>query len=356
MARLRRTSALCCGGLWLFTLAACEKLIGIEDTPVAAGGSGAASPSASAGSSGAGAHAGAASAGRAAGGADDESAGASGSGTSGAAHGGATNGGAPNHAGASNAGAPSGGSATAGTSGASAVCDCKPPTPVCDGGTCIARGPTQVLAGSKAGGTEFYIDSTEVTNGQYAAFLAAKGGDTSGQRAACSWNDSYEPTAPIGDNPRPAVNVDFCDAAAFCDWAGERLCGDLNGGPLAITDLRDATKSQWYLACAGTDDEYYPYGNNNAQLADGCNEYNSGLMADVGSFSLCEGHYKGVFDLVGNAAEWVDACDDTGDEPLLDNCWLMGGSYLRDDYKCQSHDSWVRSDTAAVFGFRCCSK
>ncbi len=356
MAPLQRASALLRGGLLLFTLAACEKLIGIEDTPVAAGGSGDTSQSAGAGSSGAGARAGSESAGSAArAGDDDESAGATSNGTSGAGNGGAANAGAANHAGATNGGAANGGSATAGTAGASAVCDCKSPTPVCDGATCIARGPTEMPAGSKAGGTEFYIDSTEVTNGQYAAFLAAKGSDTSGQRAACSWNASYQPTAPIGDDPRPAVNVDFCDAAAFCEWAGERLCGDLNGGPLAITSLEDAAHSQWYLACAGPADERYPYGGFDF-VADNCNEYGSGTMADAGSFEKCEGHYQGVFDLVGNAAEWVDACDDTGDDPTQDNCWLMGGSYLRDDYTCQSHDNWVRSDSAAVFGFRCCSK
>ena len=40
MAPLRRASALLGGGLLLFTLAACEKLIGIEDTPVAPSGAG----------------------------------------------------------------------------------------------------------------------------------------------------------------------------------------------------------------------------------------------------------------------------------------------------------------------------
>ena len=170
-------------------------------------------------------------------------------------------------------------------------------------------------------------------------------------------NDSYQPSAPLGDDLRPAVNVDFCDAVAYCDWAGERLCGDLSGAALTITDLLDATKSQWYLACAGTDDEYYPYGNNDNKIADACNEYGSGLMADVGSFSLCEGHYKGVFDLVGNAYEWIDSCDDAGgSDRSMDNCAIMGGSYLRPDYKCQSHDQALRSESAAVFGFRCCSK
>jgi hypothetical protein len=247
------------------------------------------------------------------------------------------------------------GGASAGTGGGTPQCDCKPPTPVCVNGSCVALGPTQMAAGSKAGGTSFYIDRTEVTNEQYAAFLTAKAGDTSGQRPECQWNDDFKPAAAIGDDPRPAVNVDFCDAVAFCDWAGERLCGSLAGGQVAPSDLRDPTISQWYLACAGPDKEVYPYGND--FVADNCNEYFSGAMADAGKFTKCEGHYTGVLDLVGNAAEWVDSCvADPGGDRSMDTCELMGGSFLRSDFDCATALPAMRSDVAAVNGFRCCSK
>jgi sulfatase modifying factor 1 len=152
------------------------------------------------------------------------------------------------------------------------------------------------------------------------------------------------------------VNVDFCDAAAYCDWAGERLCGGLGGGSLAVTDLNEASKSQWYLACAGPNNERYPYGGFDFK-ADYCNEYFSGYMADAGKFNMCEGHYKGVYDLVGNAAEWIDSCDEAGGaDHSMDNCQLMGGSFIRDDYTCQTYFDSPRNDFADVFGFRCCSK
>jgi formylglycine-generating enzyme len=212
------------------------------------------------------------------------------------------------------------------------------------------RGPTMAKA------TSYYIDSTEVTKAQYDVFLTAKGTDTSGQVAACSWNKSYAPNGAAVDDPRPIVNVDWCDAAAYCAWADKRLCGAIGGGSVAAADLNDPAKAQWYLACAGAANERYPYGGF-TQKADYCNEYFSGYMADAGKFNKCEGHYAGIFDLVGNAAEWMDSCDTAGGtDHSLDNCQLGGGSFIRDDYTCQTYFDSPRNDHADVFGFRCCSK
>jgi formylglycine-generating enzyme len=351
---MARSAQLCAALALIFTVGACEKLIGIEDTNVVVeDGVAGKAPLDDAGASNAG----------------ESSAGAAGKvGTAGSANGGSANGGSAGKGGAEAGGASAGTGGSACNCAAGDLqcnlqctaggCNCKAPTPVCENGTCVARGPTQMQAGSKSGGTLFYIDSTEVTNEQYAAFLTAKGADTSGQRPECNWNKSYQPAEAIGDDKRPAVNVDFCDAAAFCDWAGERLCGDLSGGPLAITspNLTDPTKSQWYLACAGPDSTAYPYGND--FKAGYCNEYpGSGQMANAGASTMCNGHYPGVFDLVGNAAEWIDSCvDDPGGDHSMDTCELMGGSFLNEDYDCSTKFNSTRMDSAAVFGFRCCSK
>jgi formylglycine-generating enzyme len=317
----------------LGTLSSCAKLVGIEDTTVTRSDANAGS-SASAGS----ARAGAANAGHGNGGSSlggaAATAGVGPGGTGGAAAG---NGGGLNPAG-------SGGSA------GGSECPCSAPNPTCESGKCVVRGPSMAQA------TSYYIDSTEVSKAQYDVFLNAKGGDTSGQIAECSWNDSYAPNGTAVDAERPIVNVDWCDAAAYCAWADKRLCGAIGGGALAAADLNSPTKAQWYLACAGADNERYPYGGFTLK-PDYCNEYFSGSMADVGKFEQCEGHYAGIFDLVGNAAEWIDSCNTSdGTDRALDECQLSGGSYIKDTYTCQTYFTSPRSQGANVFGVRCCSK
>ena len=312
------------------TLSACQQLVGIEDTTVtrvdSTGNAGAVQ-------------------------ADTSSAGTSNAGAPAAGTGAATNagrGGVVTQGGSGGASGSAG--TTAGTSGSVSECPCSAPTPTCENGKCVVRGPTMAKA------TTYYIDRTEVSKADYDLFLAAKGSDSSGQRAECAWNQSYAADGAAVDAPRPIVNVDWCDAAAYCEWADKRLCGAIEGGAIAPADLNDSTKGQWYLACAGADDERYPYGGFELK-ADYCNEYFSGSMADVGKFTQCEGHYAGVFDLVGNAAEWLDSCDSAGGtDRALDNCQLGGGSFLKDTYTCQTHFEAARTDHAAVYGFRCCSK
>jgi sulfatase modifying factor 1 len=202
----------------------------------------------------------------------------------------------------------------------------------------------------------FYIDSTEVTSEQYQVFQGAKGSDTSGQAPECSWNDSYapelDPTAPTPVAKHPVTNVDYCDAAAYCAWADKQLCGKIGGGDLQFAELADATKSQWFLACSGTKGQLYPYG---ASYQSGyCND-DSGAQAlvDVASDSKCQGYYPGLFDMIGNAGEWVDTCD--GKSGRTDGCETIGGSY-RVNTSCGESSLAQRSSHAPGLGFRCCSK
>jgi hypothetical protein len=94
-------------------------------------------------------------------------------------------------------------------------------------------GPAMVPAGAFALPT-MCIDATEVTNAHYAAFLASSPAPGSGP-GACTWNVRYEPLFHWPPPPEraafPVVDVDWCDAFAYCAWAGKRLCGDPGGGP-----------------------------------------------------------------------------------------------------------------------------
>jgi Sulfatase-modifying factor enzyme 1 len=60
----------------------------------------------------------------------------------------------------------------------------------------------------------FSMDKYEVTVGQYAAFLQAKGIDPPSDWKTMNRSEHQK---------RPVANVDWADAFAFCKWAGKRL-------------------------------------------------------------------------------------------------------------------------------------
>lgn len=360
--KYRNLSAITLTLLWS---AACSQLVGITDTEVTSGsgGSGASATtggdtSTNAGTSSSGgmtAHAGAAQGGRAgaANASGSANGGASGNNTSGTTNGGTT---------------AAAGEASGGEGGASGCTDdaercvgaahercnagawqaeaCPPNLPTCAGNTCSVRGPTMANVGA------YYVDSTEVTVGQYKKFLAAKAGDTSGQTAVCAWNTAFyvEASGPLEADNMPIAKVDWCDATAFCSWADKRLCGAIAGGAIPPADFFDQTKSQWYRACAGEQGAAHP------SNVDECNSKNgNGDVAPVATFPGCEGRTPGAFDLEGNVAEWVDSCDGTTGE--TDNCSLAGGNVIDSQSYCdETYDNNPRNKVAYTFGFRCCSK
>jgi formylglycine-generating enzyme required for sulfatase activity len=198
----------------------------------------------------------------------------------------------------------------------------------------------------------FWIDSTEVTRAQYAAWLATK---PSAQPAECSWNTSFTPGCewPPGDKgDHPVVCVDWCDANAYCQGVGKRLCGKIGGGTLAIAERADATKSEWYYACSSGGEFDYPYGDDYDPTA--CNLEDAKLddTSPGGAFPKCQSSaagFEGVYDLCGNVSEWADACNE-------ESCIQHDGMYASSSSStlCQMSAAWPRSKRAAFLGFRCC--
>jgi len=214
--------------------------------------------------------------------------------------------------------------------------------PGCDDGSCVLRGPALVRVGP------FYVDATEVTVDHYIEFLEDKAGDTGGQPDACSWNTSFFDGTPIDPVTWPITMVDWCDAWAYCNWAGKHLCGSIEGGPVVSSAVLDQNLSQWFLACGGSGGNTHPNNDPDCNSAGGFES-----LAPVASHPGCEGWYPGLFDLEGNAAEWVDSCD--ANARASDICHLLGGSHIDNQSYCTESFDYARDTTAAPFGFRCCS-
>jgi formylglycine-generating enzyme required for sulfatase activity len=205
-----------------------------------------------------------------------------------------------------------------------------------------------------ASGAAFCIDATEVTNGEYAAFLGA-GAPSSGSLPDGCGNHSFVPSqgwpAPTSATNAPVTWVDWCDAFAYCAWAGESLCGQPGGG--SLDPMSNPASGQWYLACSGQAANAYPYGA--SYVSGACNDNTGGPVA-VGSRAHCVGGYAGLFDMSGNVAEWENACG--GDGSGSDPCSVRGGSFASasaaQQLACDARQLVPRTSTAADIGFRCC--
>jgi len=229
----------------------------------------------------------------------------------------------------------------------------------------------------KPGGGIYCMDRTEVTNEDYAAFLAANV-VTSGQAPECTWNDSYAPDTtiactttqgaydPVGRPRMPVSCVDWCDAKRYCAWTGKRLCGAIGGGPNPPASYIDPNTDQWYRACSKAGTLKFPYGNT-YQPTYCAGLDNSGTHpSQVANAVACIGGYAGVYDLSGNVAEWEDSC--SGVSGANDNCLTRGGSIQSVETVAPSllcNDSTLsdatpmpanakRSSKDEMVGLRCC--
>jgi serine/threonine-protein kinase len=166
----------------------------------------------------------------------------------------------------------------------------------------------------------FWIDQTEVTNAQFARFVAASGYVTDAERAGgalvfdpsrerfdrrpgADWRHPQGPASSIaGFDAHPAVAVSWNDATAYCRWAGRRL----------------PTEAEWEKAARGTDRRRYPWGNRDPagellNFAERSLSVSWGhLMTDdgyartapVGNYPAGVSPY-GALDMAGNVWEWT---------------------------------------------------
>ncbi len=163
----------------------------------------------------------------------------------------------------------------------------------------------------------FRIMRTEVTNDQFARFVADTGHRTDPERirAGWVWTDRWR-SVPGADWPHPhgpednldgrgghpVVQVSARDAAAFCSWAGLRL----------------PSEAEWEFAARGSDGRRYPWGDAPPEADDGSRHANFGTVpccaadevdgylktAPVGRFGSGASPF-GILDMAGNVWEWT---------------------------------------------------
>lgn len=236
----------------------------------------------------------------------------------------------------------------------------------------VPAGSVQINKDTTVQVDAFYMDTYEVTIGQYKRFLEAIEGTDAAQwlppnypypsktnfRPA-HWDDIVQTIESkkrfLGEEihwDMPVFNVDYADAYAYAKWAGKRL----------------PTQAEWIRAASGNDNFKLPWGNEvevsfantgwdleaNSQVekAGGVDGYKgpnpvNALKKDVSPF--------GVIGMAGNVSEWVVPIEEN--PPAEEDKGLVhGGSYfmrrpvantLPQEIDLGSNQSWV--------GIRCVS-
>jgi formylglycine-generating enzyme required for sulfatase activity len=212
------------------------------------------------------------------------------------------------------------------------------------------------------GGNCFWIDQTEVPRSDYKTFLAAADtaryvgpgceADSTHSTTACEQTNANSSAKITLADDHPIVCVDWCDAWAYCEWAGKTLC---QGN---WTKEADPTVSMFYSACSDGGQNPYPTGKNlDAQACNGAKnpvtgcESGSCTTAAVGT-TACRTP-EGAFDLAGNVREWTAECSGTS---ATSECRARGGSMIDVDLTCSSQGTSYRKQIGyPTVGFRCCA-
>ena len=202
---------------------------------------------------------------------------------------------------------------------------------------------------------DFYMDSHQITVGQFKRFLKESGYKPEAVKGGWEinrfWNEvkKYSPA-----DKHPVIYASWNDATAYAKWAGKRL----------------PTEAEWeYAARGGQVGKRYPWGDDKNVAGAHANHEGIGEegTAPVGSF---EANGYGLHDMAGNAWEW---CQDYyewdyyskspvnnprgpgkgQDQVLRGGCWYSGANDLRVAYRGRNHP--LPSDRPYGNGFRCVS-
>jgi serine/threonine-protein kinase len=158
-----------------------------------------------------------------------------------------------------------------------------------DGGTFMMgrdTGPAEETPAHPVTVQTFVMDRTEVSNNEYAAFVAA-----TNHPAPSHWVNNRP---SFGQEMWPVVNVSYDDAVAFAEWRSKR----------DRLTYRLPTEEEWeYAARNGQRGDLYPWG---SDWVPGLAVLKEATPAPVGSRPAGANQW-GVTDLIGNVWEWTSS-------------------------------------------------
>ena len=169
----------------------------------------------------------------------------------------------------------------------------------------------------------FEISKYEVTNAQYARFVAA----TSYKSGR---DNRWKQFADLGGPRCPVVHISWVDAEAYCKWAGLRL----------------PTEQEWERAARGVDGRIFPWGDKDDQAL--------AVMQRAGPLPVGSSPKgispTGCLDMAGNVWEWTSSNYDSDKKVVRGGGWHnMKGAGVR----CSIRGKALSQATYSDIGFRC---
>ncbi|MBY9067516.1 formylglycine-generating enzyme family protein [Hyphomonas sp. WL0036] len=215
----------------------------------------------------------------------------------------------------------------------------------------------------------FRIQIHEVTNGQFAAFVAATGYVTDAERGiaegrpgagsalfdggrwtlvpGASWKAPAGPGSDLaGKENLPVIHVSLADAEAYARWAGGRIPSEEEWEHAARLGLPDPARD----TSGAFEDDGTPRANTWQGIFPVANTVDDGFAgpAPAGCFPADR---LGLYDMIGNVWEWTETPFAPG------NNTIKGGSYLCADNFCRRYRPAARHPQEVDFssnhiGFR----
>jgi formylglycine-generating enzyme required for sulfatase activity/tRNA A-37 threonylcarbamoyl transferase component Bud32 len=208
-----------------------------------------------------------------------------------------------------------------------------------EGGTMVQGrndGPTDEGPAHTVSVAAFRLDAREITVAQYAACVARGACTSAGTDEECN-------AGRPGRDAHPINCVDFDQAAAYCEAAGERL----------------PTEEEWEFAAREGGTGLFPWGSATPTLESVCFQRGAGTEGTCPVGSHPSGRSKrGVDDLAGNVWEWTDTAYCTYDRADCNTSHRVarGGSYASKSaalVTATTRMAYPMHTRGATIGFRC---